>query len=211
MSGALGRVLRVAVVEPGGLYEEVWLLNCDGGLIMVDVGSGERFVEKTGEVLSAAQKSWGDVKLVILTHLPSQDGAGTLGKVLELSGHPELLVGDGSFDEMLARAGVKPDMGLEGGDLIGACGGIEVISAPDQPARDLCLYLREERIMIGGNTIGVGENGELSIKAVGDDAAERKLLALRLLDYDFDILLTSHCEPLTLDVKAKIRRLVAEP
>jgi glyoxylase-like metal-dependent hydrolase (beta-lactamase superfamily II) len=101
-------------------------------------------------------------------------------------------------------------MGLENGDLIGACGGIEIISVPGHSDGNLTYYLRDEKAMVVGDTIFGDDDGNLSnppAKYSKDvEMAAREIR--RLLDYDFDKLLLAHGKNILRNAKEEVEKLV---
>jgi len=42
------------------------------------------------------------------------------------------------------------------------CGGIEVIHTPGHTPGHMCLYLRESKILVGGDAVNISEDGKLA-------------------------------------------------
>ncbi len=203
------RIRAVEVEKADGLSTKVYILNCDGGLILVDVGYTEYCIRCIEAELVAAGKNWDDIKLILITHAHG-DHVANLRKVLELTGGPEVMLGAEDMDALKEETGVEADMGLEHGDLIGACGGIEIINVPGHSDGNLTLYLREEKAMIAGDTIFGEEDGTIYAPPAkyskDGDMAAREIK--RLLNYDFDMLLLAHGKNTLKDAKKKVEKLV---
>ncbi len=60
--------LRTVQIEyADGLDTEVYFLECDGGLILVDVGFTPLCHENIQAELDSMEKTWEDIKLIIIT------------------------------------------------------------------------------------------------------------------------------------------------
>jgi glyoxylase-like metal-dependent hydrolase (beta-lactamase superfamily II) len=203
------RIRAVDVEKADGLSTKVYILNCEGGLILIDVGFTELCISNIEAELKAMRKKWEDIKLIFITHAHG-DHIDNLPKVIELTGGPEVMLGAGDVDALLKQTGVEADMGLEQGDIIDACGGIEMISVPGHSEGNISLYLRGEKAMIVGDTIFGTEDGELYTPPAkysrDSDMAAREIK--RLLDYDFDMLLLAHGKNILKDAKREVEKLV---
>ncbi len=175
----------------------------------MDVGFTEGCFRNIQKELASISKTWSDIKLVLITHAHS-DHIDNLKKVLTAAENPEVMIGELDAESLRSQTGVEADMTLEGGDVINACGGIEAISVPGHSPGNLCFYLREEKLMIAGDTIMVDECGVLipppSRYCEDSDLAKKSLNIL--LVYDFDKILLSHGEPILIDAKRSIENLV---
>lgn len=187
------RVHCVEVARADGLITQVYILSCEGGLILVDVGFTQQCLDNIFKELTSIGKVWGDIKMILITHAHG-DHIDNLKKVLNLTGGSEVLVGEGDEEVLEKQTGVKADALLDTGNLIGACGGIEVIRVPGHSDGNLCFYLREEHALIVGDTIFGNEDGTLypPPEKYSNDAALAARGLSRLLDYDFDMLLLAH-------------------
>jgi glyoxylase-like metal-dependent hydrolase (beta-lactamase superfamily II) len=203
------RIQLVEVARADGLSTYVYILNCDGGLILIDVGFTPQCFKNIEAELEEMGKGWGDIKLILITHAHG-DHIENLPQVLEATGNPEVMLGVGDMDKLLKDTGVEADMGLDQGDIIGACGGIEIISVPGHSDGNLVFYLREEKAMIVGDTIFGDDDGNLytpPAKYSNDaDMAAREIK--KLLDYDFDKLLLAHGKSALTGGKKKVEELI---
>jgi glyoxylase-like metal-dependent hydrolase (beta-lactamase superfamily II) len=203
------RVFRIPVGKADGYQTEVWLLECEGGLILVDVGFTEICYRNIQKELESFSKTWRDIKLILITHAHS-DHIDNLKKVLNAAENPEVMIGELDAESLRSKTGVEADMTLDGGDVIDACGGIEVISVPGHSQGNLCFYLREEKLIIAGDTIMVDECGILipppSRYCEDSDLAKKSIN--NILEYDFDKILLSHGEPIVTEAKRSIVDLV---
>jgi len=203
------RISCVEVSKVDGLSTKVYILNCEGGLILIDVGFTPQCILKVENELKTMRKAWDDIKLILITHAHG-DHINNLPKVLELTGHPEVMLGEGDFDKLLDETGVEADCGLDSGDIIEACGGIEVINVPGHSDGNLSFYLKGEKAMIVGDTIFGNEDGSLYTPPpkYSKDAKIAAREIRRLLDYDFDMLLLAHGKNILKDGKKKVEELV---
>jgi glyoxylase-like metal-dependent hydrolase (beta-lactamase superfamily II) len=203
------RVYRIPVEKADEYQTEVWLLNCEGGLILVDVGFTEACYKNIQNELESLSKTWSDLKLILITHAHS-DHIDNLKKVLHAAGNPEVMLGELDAESLRSQTGVEADMTLNGGDVIDACGGIEALSTPGHSQGNLCFYIREEKLIMAGDTIMVDNYGVLIAppSRYCEDPEIAKQSVKKLLDYDFDKLLLSHGEPILIDAKKRIEDLV---
>jgi glyoxylase-like metal-dependent hydrolase (beta-lactamase superfamily II) len=187
------RIRCVEVARADGLITQVYILSCEGGIILVDVGFTQLCLNNISAELREIGKVWGDVRMVLITHAHG-DHIDNLERVLELAGNPEVIIGEGDEKMLEEQTGVKADAILDTGDLIGACGGIEVVRIPGHSDGNLCFYLRKERALIVGDTIFGDEDGSLypPPEKYSSDAALAARGLSKLLNYDFDALLLSH-------------------
>lgn len=209
MTKITDRVRAVEVAKADGLSTEVYVLVCEGGLILIDVGFTPGCLKNIGEELQEIGKKWDDIKLVLITHAHG-DHIENLSEVLELAGGPEVMLGIGDIDSLREETGVEADMGLDHGDLIGACGGIEVVGVPGHSEGNLSFYLREEKMMIVGDTIFGDDDGNLypPPEKYSKDGGMAAREIRRLLEYDFDKLLLSHGKNILMDAKSRVEALV---
>jgi glyoxylase-like metal-dependent hydrolase (beta-lactamase superfamily II) len=203
------RIREVEVERADGLSTKVYILNCEGGLILIDTGFTYHCILNIEAELKAMRKSWDDIKLILITHAHG-DHIANLPKILDLTGGPEVMLGEGDIDALKAETGIDADMGLEQGDVIDACGGIEMINVPGHSDGNMTFYLREEKTMIVGDTIFGDDNGNIYTPPAkyskdGDMAAKE---IRRLLEYDFDKLLLSHGKNILENAKVEVEKLV---
>ncbi len=203
------RIREVEVARADGLSTKVYILSCDGGLILIDVGFTPLCIANIEAELAGMGKTWGDVKLILITHAHG-DHIENLPKILKLAGGPEVMLGEGDVDKLKEETGVDADMSLEQGDVIDACGGIEMINVPGHSAGNLTFYLRAEKAMIAGDTIFADEEGNLYAPPAkySEDGAMAAREIRRLLDYDFDKLLLAHGKNILSDAKSEVEKLL---
>jgi len=137
MVEVLKGVRVVEVAKADGLDTEVYVLECEGGLILIDVGFTPTCKDNIKAELDDMRKGWEDIKLILITHAHG-DHIDNLVEVKELTG-AEVMLGEGDIDSLKEQTGVEADMGLEDGDVIDACGGIEVIHVPGHSKGNLCF------------------------------------------------------------------------
>jgi glyoxylase-like metal-dependent hydrolase (beta-lactamase superfamily II) len=201
--------LRVVdVAKADGLDTEVYILVCDGGLILVDVGFTPQCLDSIQAELDEMVKTWGDIEMIIITHAHG-DHVDNLPQVRELTG-AEVVIGEGDEGRLYERTGVKADVVLGHGDFIGACGGVEIVHVPGHSEGNLCLYLRGYKAVIAGDTIFGDSDGNLEAppEKYCEDVVEASKNLSILADYDFDALLLSHGKNIMAGAKEKVLKLI---
>jgi glyoxylase-like metal-dependent hydrolase (beta-lactamase superfamily II) len=198
----------VEISKADGLDTEVYILECEGGLILVDVGFTPQCHENIETELDVMRKTWDDVKIIIITHAHG-DHIDNLPRVRELT-DAEVVIGEGDEDTLYERTGVEADVVLGHGDFIGACGGVEVVHVPGHSDGNLCLYLRGYGAVIAGDTIFGDSEGNLEAppEKYCEDALEASKNLGILADYEFDALLLSHGRNTMAGAKEKVLRLI---
>ena len=200
------RAVRIA--DADGLDTEVYILECDGGLILVDVGFTPECHDNINAELESMEKEWSDIKMIIITHAHG-DHINNLPQVRELT-EAEVVIGDGDEKALEDRTGVPADVWLDTGDIIGACGNIEIIRVPGHSDGNLCLLLHKYKALIAGDTIFGDSEGTLEAppeKYCSEVVMAAKNLSM-LADYDFDALLLSHGKNTLTDAKEKVMALI---
>jgi len=205
------KIRAIEVARADDLRTEVYILECEGGLILIDTGFTPVCLENIGRELEEMRKTWSDIKLVLITHAHG-DHIENLPDIMRLIGNAEIMLGEGDVETLKEQTGVVADMGLENMDLFDACGGIEVIHIPGHSEGNLSFYIRSEKMMIVGDTIFENSRGNLCPppEKYSKDVARATRGIRRLLDYDFDKLLLSHGEKVLYDAKKKVKKLVEE-
>jgi len=201
--------LRVVdVAKADGLDTEVYILVCEGGLILVDVGFTPQCLDSIQAELDEMGKTWGDIEMIIITHAHG-DHIDNLPQVRELTG-AEVVIGEGDEGRLYERTGVKADVVLGHGDFIGACGGVEIVHVPGHSEGNLCLYLRGYKAVIAGDTIFGDSDGNLEAppEKYCEDVVEASKNLSILADYDFDALLLSHGKNMMAGAKEKVLKLI---
>jgi glyoxylase-like metal-dependent hydrolase (beta-lactamase superfamily II) len=201
--------LRVVdIAKADGLDTEVYILACDGGLILVDVGFTPQCHDSIQAELEEMGKTWKDIEMIIITHAHG-DHIDNLPQVRELTG-AEVVVGEGDEGRLFERTGVKADVVLGHGDLIGACGGVEIVHVPGHSDGNLCLYLQRYKAIIAGDTIFGDSDGNLEAppEKYCEDAVEASKNLSILADYDFEALLLSHGKNTLAGAKEKVLKLI---
>jgi len=201
--------LRVVdVAKADGLDTEVYILVCDGGLILVDVGFTPQCLDSIQAELDEMVKTWGDIEMIIITHAHG-DHVDNLPQVRELTG-AEVVIGEGDEGRLYERTGVKADVVLGHGDFIGACGGVEIVHVPGHSEGNLCLYLRGYKAVIAGDTMFGDSDGNLEAppEKYCEDVVEASKNLSILADYDFDALLLSHGKNIMAGAKEKVLKLI---
>ena len=153
-------------------------------------------------------RNWGDIKMIIITHAHG-DHINNLPQVKGLT-DAEVVIGDGDEGALEERAGIPADIVLDTGDMIGACGNIEIIRVPGHSDGNLSLYLHKYKAIIAGDTIFGDSEGTLEAppeKYCNDVEAAAKNLEI-LANYDFDTLLLSHGKNNLSGAKEKVLALI---
>jgi hydroxyacylglutathione hydrolase len=206
MVEVLKGVHTIDLSEAGRLSLECYLLDCPEGVVLVDTGMQESAVDKIGAELKSMGRSWRDIEAVLITHKHG-DHIRNLPRVKELTG-AEVMAhrGDAENIEGSTKVEVK---GLEHGDRLPYCGGIEVIHVPGHSAGNCCYYLPGKKLVIAGDTVFGDEEGNLEAPperyCLDVEQASREIR--RLMDYDFDSLLITHGKNTMKGAKEKIDKL----
>ncbi len=201
--------LRTVQIEyADGLDTEVYILECEGGLILIDVGFTPLCHENIQAELDSMGSKWDDIKMIIITHAHG-DHINNLAQVKKLT-HAEVVIGEGDETALENRTGIKANIVLGQGDVIGACGNIEIIHVPGHSPGNLSLYLHRHRAILAGDTIFGDSEGTLEAppeKYCTDvDQAAKNLVILA--EYDFDALLLSHGKNTYEGAKEKVMKLI---
>jgi len=204
----LDGIHAIKIADADGLDTEVYLLECEGGLILIDVGFTEECLNTIHSELEKTGKTWKDIKLVLITH-PHGDHIDNLPEILRKTG-AEIMIGEEDIDELEEKTGIRADIGLRTGDTIGACGGIMAIEIPGHSKGNLSLLLPKYRTIIAGDTLfGDGEGNLIAPpEKYCEDAEEASRNIKILLEYDFDKMLLTHGKNIMKDAKDKVKNLV---
>ena len=186
---------------------ESWILDCDEGVVLVDGGMTGEHVKNLEAELKGMGKTWGDVKLILVTHKHG-DHINNLPRLVELTGAP---VKSQRLEAPLIKkaTGVTVE-GLEDGEVVPVCGGVEVIHVPGHSEGNCSYYLRRHKAIIGGDTIFGDPEGNLTPPperyCLDVEQATREMG--RLLDYEFDAFIYTHGKDIMKDAKRRVRELV---
>lgn len=186
---------------------ECWILDCKEGLILIDGGMTPQHVDNIAAELAKMKKTWRDIRLILVTHKHG-DHTKNLPKLVELTGAP---VKAHKLEAPLIEkaVGVKVE-GLEDGETIPYCGGIETVWVPGHSEGNACYYLKKHKTMIAGDTIFGDEKGNLTAppEKYCLDAKRAAKEIDRLLKYDFDNLRYAHGKDIIGGAKEKVKELV---
>jgi glyoxylase-like metal-dependent hydrolase (beta-lactamase superfamily II) len=186
---------------------ECWVLDCKEGVVLVDGGMTPQHVDNIAAELKSMKKGWRDVKLILVTHKHG-DHTKNLPQLKELTGAP--IKAHKLEAPLIEKAvGVKIE-GLEDGEVIPYCGGIEVIWVPGHSEGNSSFYLRKQKAIIAGDTV-FGDADSNLIPPPEKYCLDAKQAAKemdRLLKYDFDYLLYAHGKDIMGGAKAKVKELV---
>lgn len=201
------RIVRIS--DADGLDTEIYILECEEGLILVDVGFTPKCHKNIQAELTEMDASWEDVKMIIITHAHG-DHIENLQRVKDLT-NADVLIGEGDLVRLRERTGIEADFILKHGDLISLCGGIEVVHVPGHSDGNLSLFLWKYKTIIAGDTI-FGDRDICHIypppaKYCTDVELATKNLEI-LLDYDFDKLLMTHGMNIMKNAKMHVEELV---
>jgi len=205
----LDNVYSIDHSEAGDHSLETWVLDCGEGAVLVDGGMRENAVKNIGNELKSIGRGWGDVRLILVTHKHG-DHVKNLPRLVELTGAP---VKAEEHEAPLIEAAVGVNVGkLRHGQVLGFCGGVEVVHVPGHSEGNACYYLRKRGAMIAGDTIFGDPQGSLSPPperyCLDVQQATREIR--RLLDYDFDHLLITHGKDTMGGARAKVEKLVED-
>ncbi len=186
---------------------KVWILDCDKGVVLVDGGEAASDVDKIFSNLRSIRKNWRDVKLVLVTHKHA-DHTSNLGKIRDLT-NARILAPKADAPEIEEKFGTKVE-GLSDGEVIPFCGGIEVIWAPGHTEGNSSYYIRNQKLMIAGDTVFSDDEGNLTPppEKYNSNTDQATKSIKRLLDYDFDTLSITHGPDRITDGKKKVKDLV---
>jgi glyoxylase-like metal-dependent hydrolase (beta-lactamase superfamily II) len=168
--------------------------------------TGEHVLNLEAE-LKGIGKSWGDVKLILVTHKHG-DHINNLPRLVELTGAH---VKSQRLETPLIKeaTGVTVE-GLDDKEVVPVCGGIEVIHVPGHSEGNCSYYLQRHKAIIGGDTIFGDPEGNLTPPperyCLDVEQATREMG--RLLDYEFDSFIYTHGKDIMKDAKRRVRELV---
>jgi glyoxylase-like metal-dependent hydrolase (beta-lactamase superfamily II) len=185
---------------------ESWILDCEK-TILVDGGMTSEHVKGIGTELESMGKSWKDVDLILITHKHG-DHINNLPELVELTGAP---IKAQRLEAPLIEATKCVNVGgLEDGEVLPYCGGIEVIHVPGHSEGNSCYYLKARGTIIVGDTIFADEAGELMPppERYCLDVEQATSGMRRLLNYNFDNLIYTHGKDIIGGAKDRVRALV---
>ena len=200
--------LRAVKQSPAdGLDLEGYIIDCGEDIVLVDTGFTPQDVDIYENELRAMGRSWSDIDIILITHAHG-DHIANLPIIKRKTG-AEVMAGSGDVDRIKERTGVDVGRRLLHGDVVDACGGIEVIGVPGHSEGNLSFYLRQHKTIIAGDTIFGDPEGNLYAppEKYCQDAEMAARGMRRLLDYDFDVLLLSHGKNLMSGAKDEISNL----
>ncbi len=186
---------------------ECWALDCKEGVVLIDCGMTPQHVDNIAAELKAMRKTWRDVKLILVTHKHG-DHTKNLPQLKELTGAP---VKAHKFEAPLIEKATGVEVkGLEDGEVLPYCGGIEVVWVPGHSEGNASYYLKKQKTMIAGDTIFGDENSQLTAppEKYCLDVKQATKEIERLLRYDFDNLLYTHGKDIIGGAKEKVEELV---
>ncbi len=206
MVEVINGVYAIDLTEEGRLSLECYLLDCPEGVVLVDTGMQPSALDKIEAELNLMGRRWFDVEAVLITHKHG-DHIRNLPKVKELTG-AEIMSHKGDAEDIESSTGVKVK-GLEHGETLPYCGGIEVVHVPGHSEGNCCYHLPKKKLMIAGDTVFGDEEGNLEAPperyCLDVEQASRGIK--RLMDYNFDALLITHGKNTLVGAKEKVKDL----
>ena len=186
---------------------ELWILNCNDCVNLIDTGMRELALQKIESELKSIGKNWKDITKVLITHKHG-DHISNLTKIKEMT-KAEILSHKNEAPLIKEATGVEVTS-LEQGYKINQCGGIEIIHIPGHSEGNACYYLHERKIMIAGDTVFGDENCNLTAppEKYCLDVNQATKEIERLLNYDFDVLMYTHGKDIMENAKTHVKRLV---
>lgn len=192
-------------------------LIMDGnGLTLIDVGPPESFPQTKAYIEELGFKLQ-DLKFIIITHHHT-DHIGELKHLVDYTGAkvyaheaevPWLLkqMPEEYYTREFEVANI--DILLKGGEVLDILSGLEVIYTPGHTPGHISLYLPKEKILFAGDLVRY-LHGELHLfppQYTLDYATHVKSM-LKVAQYDFDILVPGHGEPLIEGAGDKFREFI---
>ncbi|MBM3292450.1 hypothetical protein FJY84_07195 [Candidatus Bathyarchaeota archaeon] len=160
------------------------MLVCEGGLILIDLGINSDYFEVLNKKLKEINKTINDIKLILFTHL-SKMQIETL-EIFKKTCNPEIMMSYNDSKLLVKNCNIKADMELDDGDLIGACGGLEIIKVEYNKASILGFLLKDQKILLlgGGLTKTIFDN-------INNENPKNVKNLLKILKINFETILMS--------------------
>ena len=182
-------------------------------IILIDTGLPGNSSKIIGYVENTLKRSPQNIKTIVITH-NHFDHVGSLSKIKEITGAKvaihaadadyirgkEKHVGSSFmngiiklFQVIYQTKPVEPDILLKEGDIIG---GYQVIHTPGHTKGSICLYNPENKAIFVGDNLQY-KDGKLQSpgQRLSPEPDKYEASMKRLLDYDFEIILTGHTAP----------------
>jgi glyoxylase-like metal-dependent hydrolase (beta-lactamase superfamily II) len=215
----------------------VYLLNSDRGLILVDSGLGSE-VDVIITQIQEAGFALSKIHSIVLTHTHG-DHTGSVAELACSSGAQVLAHCDEAqyiertrplptsslFQRamlwlgesiMFKRSPCKVDRQVEDGDMIEALGGMQVIHTPGHTPGSMCLYHAERKILICGDALFnaspiTGKPGlRFPIRMATLNNIQARDSVKKLSTLSVDVLCCGHGEPILENAGEKIKALLKE-
>jgi glyoxylase-like metal-dependent hydrolase (beta-lactamase superfamily II) len=89
------------------------------------------------------------------------------------------------------------DIQLEGGEVVGPLGGMEVIHTPGHTPGSISLFSPQKKLLIVGDILNNGHRElHLTPRSISNDVSQARESVKRLTQLDFDILCCGHGRPI---------------
>jgi glyoxylase-like metal-dependent hydrolase (beta-lactamase superfamily II) len=152
--------------------------------------------------LRAADRSWGDVRHVILTH-NHPDHAGSVAAVMESAAGAQAYAGAADIASIEApRELVAVDDGAE-------LFGLRIVTTPGHTAGHIAVFDPDSGLLVAGDALGNTDGLEGSNPEFTADPAAAEESVRKLADLDVRRILFGHGDPLEQDAASALRDLAA--
>jgi glyoxylase-like metal-dependent hydrolase (beta-lactamase superfamily II) len=156
-------------------------------------------------------RSPSEVELIIITH-NHIDHVGSLTEIKRITG-ARVAMHETDIGERKSLPSAKPediDILLRGGEILDVLGGTEVIHTPGHTPGSICLYSRQNKLLIVGDALRKRRNViHIPDKSISFDLNLAAESARKLAQLDCETICFGHGLPLTDDVYGRMQDLVS--
>ena len=212
------------VFQVDGVNCNVYILENAGKLTLIDTGL-PRSDKKIVKAVEAIGRHPNDISTILITHF-HVDHVGTLSKMKELTG-AKVAVGDAdaqivagktmapkpknlmfrALSGVMQAKPVEPDIVLKEGDTVA---GLQVISTPGHSNGSISLFDSERKVMFVGDAARfVDGKMQGPPESFTLDMAKAKESIKKLANYDFEVMLAGHGQPLMPEASKKLREFAS--